>query len=962
MTIDRARNSYDATRDWRAVLAQQGRVTLEADINEQTKITGEERRREAIDVIGPVGSPDGGYAVSVSSDGGDVLIGPGTLYLGGWRATLPPPAMATASQPGWLDMPPWPAPTGNQSVALLRIEQTVIAVEDTALLEVALGGPDSAGRLRLLQHVLRIPTTAATCLDAATGLAEYAKTNGQVYDQATGELTSTARLEVAPVNVPTTPGPCDPPAQGGYLQADNQMIRVAVTQYDPTSRQGTLVWGWNNASFLYRATLGPNNVLTFLADPVDPDHQPQQGQAVEILRCTVDLGDGDRSTAGGGNFIAAGSGVIMTLAAGQGYNSASRQLTLPGNLQPPYTTDGARPLFVRLWQAQVAFSAGTAVTLGDTGLSVTITNPPLPGAIGARPFWQFAVRPSTPAQVYPQRYLTAGQPPDGPRQFLAELGVVGWSAGKFSLIADCVPPFVPLTKQPTGCCAVVLGPADVTGRGGLQAVVDSLKGSPAVVSLRPGTYTLTAPLVLGPQHAGLVLEGCSGGVILQAATADVATFLYGMIVMQNVSNITLRRLDLTIPAVTTVPTFTAAGATTLVGLGIAGAQSLTIEDCTFALDQATATSSGSGIFAIGALSNIVVRRSTFSCAATVSGAELTGFAVLTSTGNATTTLDAAHIDECQFLNLLIGVLSYAQLGLVRCTGNVITGTVTGFLFSEANLGATNSFVKQAQTIDTGTANASLAEAVNAGYKVATLTDVVNKAAPIIAKLSPTSAAPTISSVAQQALSAQYLATGQTAFTGLTAMREQDLAARVAPGATVASEAAAVAPPPTVNAAAAVSAKPVFQLSEAALNAVDTIAVAAETAAPALTPALRFDGNEVMLAATTGTPGVGLAVVLAVGGQPGSVMVNSNRILVPNGNTSACVLLFPTAATVIGNLFSQLAPASQNTAAAPTLGVLSERESRYLQIAGNISHPTDTISPTRTAPSATGSWEFLNTVI
>ena len=34
MASDRARISFDPTRDYRTVLAQQGRVTLEADVNE----------------------------------------------------------------------------------------------------------------------------------------------------------------------------------------------------------------------------------------------------------------------------------------------------------------------------------------------------------------------------------------------------------------------------------------------------------------------------------------------------------------------------------------------------------------------------------------------------------------------------------------------------------------------------------------------------------------------------------------------------------------------------------------------------------------------------------------------------------------------------------------------------------------------------------------------------------------
>ena len=54
MTADRARISYDRSRDYRMLVKQQGRVTLEADDNEAAVIASEALRLETIDVIGPV--------------------------------------------------------------------------------------------------------------------------------------------------------------------------------------------------------------------------------------------------------------------------------------------------------------------------------------------------------------------------------------------------------------------------------------------------------------------------------------------------------------------------------------------------------------------------------------------------------------------------------------------------------------------------------------------------------------------------------------------------------------------------------------------------------------------------------------------------------------------------------------------------------------------------------------------
>ena len=109
MASDRARVSYDPSRKWRGVIAQQGRVTVEADWNEAATIDEERDRRVTLDVVGPVGTPDGGYAVTASrrrahrpAPPGDLMIGPGTLYVGGERLDLEGP-VAYSAQPDWLD-------------------------------------------------------------------------------------------------------------------------------------------------------------------------------------------------------------------------------------------------------------------------------------------------------------------------------------------------------------------------------------------------------------------------------------------------------------------------------------------------------------------------------------------------------------------------------------------------------------------------------------------------------------------------------------------------------------------------------------------------------------------------------------------------------------------------------------------------------------------------------------------
>src|SRR6266446_9388352 len=173
MSSDRARDSYDPSRQYRSVVAQQGRVTLEADINEAQRIAAENVRAETLDIVGPCGTPDDGYAVVGGQQPPAFSVNPGTMYVGGLRLTLAN-QVDYAQQKEWLDQkgdPLWidPQTTGRATSELVYLflrEQEVSAVEDVPLREVALGGPDTGQRTRLIQRFVRLPVDADWCAAA----------------------------------------------------------------------------------------------------------------------------------------------------------------------------------------------------------------------------------------------------------------------------------------------------------------------------------------------------------------------------------------------------------------------------------------------------------------------------------------------------------------------------------------------------------------------------------------------------------------------------------------------------------------------------------------------------------------------------------------------------------------------------------------------------------------------------
>jgi hypothetical protein len=663
---DLARVSFDPVRQYRSVVTQQGRVTLEADVNEASRIAAEALRLETIDLVGPAATPDNGYQVGLDANG-DLSVGAGTMYLGGWRLRLDA-SVKLGAQPDWLDMPAAGFAQGVNLVALLASEQCVSAVEDTALREVALGGPDTAARSRLMQHFLFLPAGGRSCADAAGALVKLLAGDGVTLDPASDQLLSDARLQVgfAPPTAP--PDPCQPAAVGGYLGADNQMIRVSVIAFDAVKRSGTLVWGWNNASVLYRASIDSPQTLSLSPAPIDAEHAPQQAQAVEILLTQADLGDGD--------LIASAQGSVVVLT--QAYDPDTNLLTLPTGFTMPNTP---RPLFVRLWQSVVNFTPGTPVALDDaSGLTVTINMTALPTRVALRPFWHFAARPSTPVLVYPRRYLEAPQPPDGPRQWLCSLAVVTGFGKDLQVLDDCRNDF----PRGGACCATVLGPLEVAAQGGLQAVLDGLAGAggPAALSLQPGTYVLAAPLQLTAKHEWLTLEGCGDGVVLQADPGSIATFRTGMFSLQQAAGVTLRRLLLEMPEVV-ISTTGDVPQEALIGANAIGCTGLTIEACRFVFaPNPKATVIGVGLVASGDCQGLAVRRCEFACT-TMSGTPArTILGVVVNTGAAGTRLDDAEISGNLFTGLGIAFAAFSGpgLGLVRCRDNRVRRCDGGLYF------------------------------------------------------------------------------------------------------------------------------------------------------------------------------------------------------------------------------------------------------------------------------------------
>ena len=730
MGSDKARNSYDATRQYRSVVMQQGRVTVEADWNEAQEIANEETRKDALDFVGPCGTPDDGYRISGTTNPPDpdfdFSVSAGTMYVGGERVELDA-TVTYDHQSDWLDLtdPDWVDladlaqnnPTREFIYLYLR-EQEISAVEDSALRDVALGGPDTAARLRLMQHVVRAAVNATDCaggLDAAT---KQWAAKGLTFDPATMRLESNSTLELGFFDKEVAPNPCEPSAQGGYLGAENQLIRVQVSQ--PNNHKFT--WGFDNASFLYRVNVINSQTLELQSAPIDAAHEPVGGQAIEVLLPTARLHNDE--------YVAAHTGFVTTVST---YKRDVKRISLPAPLPAEFGDgDPNHPhppiVFLRVWQEELTFTPGTATRLAQTGLQVTLRTTDN-GPFHQGDFWQIAARPSTPTKVYPERYLEGPQPADGPRLWACPLALITWNK-TVPEITDCRNPFdnlVELTKrQFGGCCTVTLRPQDLKGPKSLQAAVDELKGKgPAKICLAPGVYDLTDTLLISSGNRDLTIEACPGRATIRAAASRQASFTQGLIIVSGAENVTLRGLTLQLPEAR-LPEKAQdilSGLEVSVGVRPLHCNGLTIEDCEFVFPTTAQqrTLLGAGIFAVSQCAGFRISRNRFlggnvtqvnttgasflknpplrllagflQVPTFIGAADLTNKQTVLRSKMLRATLENADFDDNYFERLTAATLILADAGAIRIDGNQVVECYAGFwllalatLIANANTG------------------------------------------------------------------------------------------------------------------------------------------------------------------------------------------------------------------------------------------------------------------------------------
>jgi hypothetical protein len=308
MRGDFSRIRFNPTKQYTAVLEQQGRVALDADANEQCAIDGYLRHAETVDVIGDYGGPadDLGFAISVS--GNQILIGAGRYYVQGLLCENRQNNLTYGNQTYLIG----PSPTDSALLSQLQQkggaiqvflqvwQRLVTALDDPCLREPALGQADTTARLQTVWRVVAnlvaatptgvvapppVPAAPSAALAATRISATAAKLNLAAANSAASTVTSVAATGAATgttaVAAPpsgsaaptvdcctqmynqltllttgtmaamtsggTTDCSCQPIPAAGYQGLENQLYRVEIHQ-GGLAAKATFKWSCENGS------------------------------------------------------------------------------------------------------------------------------------------------------------------------------------------------------------------------------------------------------------------------------------------------------------------------------------------------------------------------------------------------------------------------------------------------------------------------------------------------------------------------------------------------------------------------------------------------------------------------------------------------------------------------------------------------------------------------------------------
>jgi hypothetical protein len=493
MKGDFTRFTFRKEKHYRNVNHQQGRVGLDADWNEQAEIAAYRDETEARDIIGQAGAPkhDAGFAIG-DGTGFDFTIGPGRFYVDGILCENEAPQ-------SYLGQPDFPSPpklsAGRQLVYLDVWQRHITALDDAGIREVALGGPDTATRTKIVWQVKTLAGNAG--LKCAGDLQSW---TDLIAPGTPGKLSARAKPDSL------SDKPCIVPPGAGYRRLENQLYRVEIHDSGTLNGPGaapTFKWSRDNGSVVAQVKSANLDEITLTSSQQDSSVGFAPGQWIEL----VDAGKELRREPGALTKITAVDDLVLTVnpapAAGAAFTKVRRwdfAGLVPVSI--PATNNGYIPL--------------------EDGVEVKFE----PGSYRTGDYWMIPARTDHGTVEWPQDSSTPSNPvallPQGIVHHFCRLAIVDVLAGgKVTFIEDCRPFFPPLTELEDccGCCTKTVGMTGAADYRSLQEAIKALPDNGGQICILDGVYEEQA--VLENRH-DIVIIGCGSQSVLTPRVVDGA--------------------------------------------------------------------------------------------------------------------------------------------------------------------------------------------------------------------------------------------------------------------------------------------------------------------------------------------------------------------------------------------------------------------------------------------------------
>lgn len=433
-------------RELRAVVARQGQVLLDTDINGQAETLLARVEHETRDIMGSPGrlvvpAGTGAFGIALAGAPAAPVIGAGDAYLDGWRLENPVACTLTEQPHPFTGTPP-----ASAALVLKALVRHVDPVEDTNLADAALGDAQASGRS--INDWRVFPLTPAVVNATCSTL---------MSDTAWIDMVapSSGRLAFIKKTGGGSTDPCSLAPGGGYTRLENLLYRVevhggtAVQQTADGPRFGIaglrLKLSRRNASLMAEVKAVNGARIAVSPPSLDPRNWFAPGAYAEIVSIHDDLDVAPALSPERLFQIAAVTDDSVTLV-----EPAAGAVAATG-------IAANRSWFLRQWDAipagangamvgtaTAAFDSGgsdsAVIDLGD-GLTIQLT-----GGANARfrrgDYWTCAVRADGSIAWDTGALATVAQTPHGPLTRYAPLAMVGPGT-----VEDCRIPLATLTDR-----------------------------------------------------------------------------------------------------------------------------------------------------------------------------------------------------------------------------------------------------------------------------------------------------------------------------------------------------------------------------------------------------------------------------------------------------------------------------------------------------------------------------------